>query len=104
MGLQEIWRNTLPGEYIAYQGKDTHVTIEPVWYTHAMRVDAVVRITSLDLDGNASTERESREQVDRDFDDFIIEQEQRLLELGLDPQAGGIAVHFPHREPAPQFA
>ena len=63
-----------------------------------------MRITSLDLDGNASTERESREQVDRDFDDFIIEQEQRLLELGLDPQAGGIAVHFPHREPAPQFA
>jgi hypothetical protein len=32
VGLQEIWRNTLPGEYIAYQGKDTLVTIEPVWY------------------------------------------------------------------------
>ena len=104
MGLQEIWRNTLPGEYIAYQGKDTQVTIEPVWYTHAVRVDAVVQITSLDHDGNASTERESREQIDRDFDDFVIEQEQRLFELGLDPQAGGVAVHFPQREPAPQFA
>jgi hypothetical protein len=104
VGLQEIWRNTLPGEYIAYQGKDTQVTIEPVWYTHAVRVDAVVQITSLDHDGNASTERESREQIDRDFDDFITEQEQRLFELGLDPQAGGIAVHFPQREPAPQFA
>ena len=104
MGLQEIWRNTLPGEYIAYQGKDTQVTIEPVWYTHAVRVDAVVRITSLDPGGNESYERESREQIDRDFNDFITEQVERLFELGLDPQAGGIAVHFPQRAPAPQFA
>ena len=104
MGLQEIWRNALPGEYIVYHGPDTQVTIEPVWYTHSVRVDAVVHITSLDHDGNESSERESREQIDRDFDDFILEQEQRLFELGLDPQAGGIAVHFPQREPAPQFA
>ena len=104
MGLQEIWRNTLPGEYIAYQGAHTQVTIEPVWYTHAVRVDAVVRIASLDPDGNTSTERESREQIDRDFDDFITEQEERLFKLGLDPQAGGIAVHFPQRALAPQFA
>jgi hypothetical protein len=104
VGLQEIWRNTLPGEYIAYQGADTQVTIEPVWYAHSVRVDAVVRITSSHHDGNESSERESREQIDRDFDDFISEQEQRLFELGIDPQAGGIAVYFPQREPAPQFA
>jgi hypothetical protein len=104
VGLQEIWRNTLPGEYIAYQGADTQVTIEPVWYTHAVRVDAVVRITSLNPDGDESSERESREQIDRDFNDFITEQEERLFEFGIDPQAGGIAVHFPQREPAPQFA
>ena len=104
MGLQEIWRNTLPGEYIAYQGTDTQVTIEPVWYMHAVRVDAVVRITSLNPNGNQSSERESREQIDRDFNDFITEQEERLFELGLDQQAGGIAVYFPRREPAPQFA
>jgi hypothetical protein len=104
VGLQEIWRNTLPGEYIAYQGAHTQVTIEPVWYTHSVRVDAVVRITSLNPDGDESSERESREQIDRDFNDFITEQEERLFELGIDPQAGGIAVHFPQREPAPQFA
>jgi hypothetical protein len=69
-----------------------------------MRVDAVVRITSLDPDGNASSEQELREQIDRDFNDFITEQEERLFELGIDPQAGGIAVLFPRREPAPQFA
>jgi hypothetical protein len=103
VGLQEIWRNTLPGEYIAYQGNDTQVTIEPVWYAHAVRVDAVVRITSVDPDGNESTERESREQIDRDFDDFVTQQEHRLIELGIDPQAGGIAVYFPQREPAPQY-
>ena len=104
MGLQEIWRNALPGEYIVYHGDDTQVTIEPVWYTHSVRVDAVVRIASLDADGNESSERESREQIDRDFDDFIADQEQRLFELGLDPQAGGIAVHFPRRLPPPQHA
>jgi hypothetical protein len=104
VGLQEIWRNTLPGEYIAYQGADTQVTIEPVWHTHSVRVDAVVQITSLDPHGHTTTGRESREQIDRDFDDFITEQEQRLFELGIDPQAGGIAVYFPQRKPPPQFA
>jgi hypothetical protein len=104
VGLHEIWRNTLPGEYIAYQGTHTQVTIEPVWYTHAVRVDAVVRITSLDPDGHESSQRESREQIDRDFDGFITQQEQRLIELGIDPHAGGIAVSFPQRAPAPQNA
>jgi hypothetical protein len=103
VGLHEIWRNALPGEYIAYQGANTQVTIEPVWHTHSVRVDAVVQITSLDPHGQLSTKRRSREQIDRDFDDFITEQEQRLFELGIDPQAGGIAVHFPQREPAPQY-
>lgn len=102
MGLQEIWRNALPGEYIAYYGLDTRVTIEPIWYTHSARVDAIVRITLLDAGRNESTERQSREQIDRDFDDFIADQEQRLFELGLDPQAGGVAVHFPRRLPPPQ--
>jgi hypothetical protein len=104
VGLQEIWRNALPGEYIAYYGRDTQVTIEPVWYTRSARVDAIVRITSLDAGRNESTERQSREQIDRDFVDFIADQEQRLFELGLDPQAGGVAVHFPRRLPPPQPA
>jgi hypothetical protein len=103
VGLQEIWRNTLPGEYIAYQGAGTQVTIEPVWYTHSTRVDAVVRITSMDPDRNESSERESREQIDHDFDEFVTQQEHRLIELGIDPQAGGIAVYFPQREPARQY-
>jgi hypothetical protein len=104
VGLQEIWRKALPGEYIAYYGPDTRVTIEPVWYTHSARVDAIVRITSLDAEGNESSERQSHEQIDRDFDDFIADQEQILFELGLDSQAGGVAVHFPRRLPPPQHA
>jgi len=104
VGLQEIWRNALPGEYIAYYGRDTQVTIEPVWYRHSARVDAIVRITSVDANRNESSERELREQIDRDFDDFVSDQEQRLFKLGLDPQAGGVAVHFPKRLPPPQHA
>jgi hypothetical protein len=99
MGLVKAFQDTRPGEHIIYRAPTAWILILPIRYDGSMRVDAEVHVRGGDGDVSRRAGEGKYEHVESD--DWVDKQEQRLIDLGIDPDHYDNVVTLPLDLPEP---